>query len=165
MRVLLTGGAGFIGTHIAHALRAAGDEVVVFDREPVTSDAAAICGDVTDLDAMTSSLRGVDAICHQAAKVGLGVDFGDAVGYVTDNDLGTAVLLTAMHAARFRGPLVLASSMVVAYALRGSVGAVSGTDSGSSGDPQSGQGGSYRPASRSFGCRGPAATMPCSSHR
>ena len=113
MRVLLTGGAGFIGTHIAHALRAAGDDVVVFDRDPVSSDGAAILGDVTDLDAMTAALRGVDAVCHQAAKVGLGVDFDDAVGYVTDNDLGTAVLLTAMHAARFRGPLVLASSMVV----------------------------------------------------
>ena len=41
----------------------------------------------------SAALRGVDAVCHQAAKVGLGVDFGDAVDYVRDNDLGTAVLL------------------------------------------------------------------------
>ena len=112
MRVLLTGGAGFIGTHVAHALRAAGDEVVVFDREPVSGDVSSLLGDVTDLDAMTSALSGVDAVCHQAAKVGLGVDFDDALGYVTDNDLGTSVLLTAMHAATCRGPLVLALSSV-----------------------------------------------------
>ncbi len=113
MRVLLTGGAGFIGQHIAAALRAGGDEPVVFDRVRVPGDAAAVIGDVTDLGAVTRALGGVDAVCHQAAKVGLGVDFGDALGYVGDNDLGTAVVLTAMHHIGFTGPLVLASSMVV----------------------------------------------------
>jgi dTDP-L-rhamnose 4-epimerase len=58
-------------------------------------------------------MRGVDAISHQAAKVGLGVRFGDIASYVADNDLGTAVLLREMDAAGFRGRLVLASSMVV----------------------------------------------------
>lgn len=110
MRVLLTGGAGFVGSHIADALRADGDEVVVFDRARVEGG---IVGDVTDADAVMDALAGVDAICHQAAKVGLGVDFGDAPGYATDNDLGTAVLLRALHDAGFGGPLVLASSMVV----------------------------------------------------
>lgn len=113
MRVLLTGGAGFIGTHVAHAIRTAGDEVVVFDRVRVPDDSAAIVGDVTDLAAVTAALDGVDAVCHQAAKVGLGVDFGDAVGYVSDNDLGTATVLTALHERAFAGPFVLASSMVV----------------------------------------------------
>lgn len=113
MRVLLTGGAGFIGTHIAEVLRDGDDEVVVFDRAPMVGDASALLGDVTDLDAVQDALRGIDAVCHQAAKVGLGVDFGDAVGYVSDNDLGTAVLLTALHHVGFAGPLVLASSMVV----------------------------------------------------
>ena len=113
MKVLLTGGAGFIGTHVAHALRAAGDEVVVFDRVRVADDPAAIVGDVTDLVAVIAALDGVDAVCHQAAKVGLGVDFGDAVGYVSDNDLGTATVLTALHYCGFAGPFVLASSMVV----------------------------------------------------
>ncbi|MEO6467771.1 MAG: NAD(P)-dependent oxidoreductase, partial [Acidimicrobiia bacterium] len=90
MRILLTGGAGFIGTHVADAIRTAGDEVVTFDRVRVADDPRSIVGDVTDLAAVTAALDGVDAVCHQAAKVGLGVDFGDAVGYVSDNDLGTA---------------------------------------------------------------------------
>lgn len=110
---MLTGGAGFIGTHVAEVLRTGNDDVVVFDRDPVPGDRSALLGDVTDLDAVRDALRGVDAVCHQAAKVGLGVDFGDAVGYVSDNDLGTAVLLTALHDIGFAGPLVLASSMVV----------------------------------------------------
>lgn len=121
MRVLLTGGAGFIGTHIGTALRADGHDVVVFDRaeplaEPLAGPAVdpdAVVGDVTDLDALDAALAGADAVCHQAAKVGLGVDFNDAIGYVTDNDLGMATLLTSMHRAQFRGPCVLASSMVV----------------------------------------------------
>ena len=113
MRVLLTGGAGFIGSHVAEALRSAGDEVVVLDRDPVPGDSDARVGDVTDARTVAAALVGVDAVCHQAAKVGLGVDFADAVGYVTDNDLGTAVLLTALHDAKFRGAFVMASSMVV----------------------------------------------------
>jgi dTDP-L-rhamnose 4-epimerase len=52
-------------------------------------------------------------VCHQAAKVGLGVDFADTTAYVSHNGLGTAVLLEALHAQRFRGRIVLASSMVV----------------------------------------------------
>ncbi|MYT09141.1 MULTISPECIES: NAD-dependent epimerase/dehydratase family protein, partial [Streptomyces] len=58
------------------------------------------------------ALGGVDAVCHQAAMVGLGVDFADAPGYVSHNDLGTAVLLAAMAEAGVRR-LVLAGSMVV----------------------------------------------------
>jgi dTDP-L-rhamnose 4-epimerase len=57
-------------------------------------------------------LDGVDVVCHQAAKVGLGVDFDDAPDYVNSNETGTAVLLAAM-ARRSLGRLVLASSMVV----------------------------------------------------
>ena len=113
MRVLLTGGAGFIGTHVAEALRTAGDDVVVFDRVRVAHDPTAVVGDVSDLPAVAAAMDGIDAVCHQAAKVGLGVDFGDAVGYVSDNDLGTATVLTALHECGFAGPFVLASSMVV----------------------------------------------------
>jgi len=112
VRVLVTGGAGFIGGHVVAALRAAGDEPVVLDRRAEPRPGA-IVGDVTDPDVAAAALLGVDAVCHQAAKVGLGVDFADAAGYVTDNDLGTAVLLRAMHDTAFRGPFVLASSMVV----------------------------------------------------
>jgi dTDP-L-rhamnose 4-epimerase len=110
MRILLTGAAGFVGTHVATALRGAGHDVVGLDRVPAPG---ALVGDVTDLDAMRRAVVGVDAVCHQAAKVGLGVDFRDATGYATDNDLGTATLLRALHESHFAGPFVLASSMVV----------------------------------------------------
>ncbi|AMW13723.1 NAD-dependent dehydratase [Streptomyces qaidamensis] len=106
MRVLVTGGAGFIGSHVVSALRERGHEAVVFD---VREDPAA---DVRDTAAVRRALAGVDAVCHQAAKVGLGDGVADAADYVSHNDLGTAVLLAAMAEAGVRA-LVLAGSMVV----------------------------------------------------
>ncbi|MFJ9098460.1 NAD-dependent epimerase/dehydratase family protein [Streptomyces sp. NPDC102405] len=106
MRVLVTGSAGFIGSQIVEALVAHGHEPVLYD---VRADPAS---DVRDADAVRRALTGVDAVCHQAAMVGLGVDFADAPEYVSHNDLGTAVLLAAMAAAGVRR-LVLAGSMVV----------------------------------------------------
>ncbi|QUC57297.1 NAD-dependent epimerase/dehydratase family protein [Streptomyces sp. A2-16] len=106
MRVLVTGGAGFIGSRIVEALVAHGHEPVLYD---VRADPAS---DVRDPDAVRRALKGVDAVCHQAAMVGLGVDFADAPAYVSHNDLGTAVLLAAMAGAGVRR-LVLAGSMVV----------------------------------------------------
>ena len=53
-------------------------------------------GDVRDAQTVDDALRGVSAVCHLAAMVGLGVDFGDAPLYAGCNDLGTAVLLAAM---------------------------------------------------------------------
>ncbi|MFI6855645.1 NAD-dependent epimerase/dehydratase family protein [Streptomyces sp. NPDC050416] len=106
MRVLVTGGAGFIGSHVVAALRERGHEAVVFD---VREDAA---DDVRDPAAVGRALAGVDAVCHQAAKVGLGDGVADAAEYVSHNDLGTAVLLAAMAEAGVRR-LVLAGSMVV----------------------------------------------------
>ncbi|MEV2232145.1 NAD-dependent epimerase/dehydratase family protein [Streptomyces phaeochromogenes] len=106
MRVLVTGGAGFIGSHVVEALRARGHEPVVFD---VRDDPEA---DVRDPEAVARALAGVDAVCHQAAMVGLGTGFADAAEYVSRNDLGTAVLLTAMAEKGVRR-LVLAGSMVV----------------------------------------------------
>lgn len=106
MRVLVTGGAGFIGSHIVEALKAHGHEPVVYDVRP---DAES---DVRNPYAVRQALTGVDAVCHQAAMVGLGAGFADATEYVSRNDLGTAVLLTAMADAGVRR-LVLAGSMVV----------------------------------------------------
>ena len=60
-----------------------------------------------------AALVGVDAVCHQAAKVGLGVDFQDAPDYVDSNEHGTAVLLAAMDRAGV-DRLVVASSMAYA---------------------------------------------------
>lgn len=104
--MLVTGGAGFIGSHVVTALRARGHDPVVFD---VRTDPAS---DVRAPDAVRAALNGVDAVCHQAAMVGLGTGFADAPEYVSRNDLGTAVLLTAMAEAGVRR-LVLAGSMVV----------------------------------------------------
>jgi len=120
MRVLVTGGAGFIGSHIVTALRTGGHEPVVLDAllptahavPPPLPDAEWIHADVRDGAALARALRGVDAVCHQAAMVGLGKDFADAPAYVDCNDLGTAVLLAAMAEAGV-GDLVLAGSMVV----------------------------------------------------
>jgi dTDP-L-rhamnose 4-epimerase len=121
--VLVTGGAGFIGSAIVDLLRAEGTEVTVLDNldadahadrpDYLRTDVRYVWADVRDTAAWQQALRGVDAVCHQAGKVGLGVDFGDVLGYVTANDDGWAQGLYAMHHHGFTGPIVLASSMVV----------------------------------------------------
>ncbi|SFC84066.1 NAD-dependent epimerase/dehydratase family protein [Streptomyces aidingensis] len=117
MRVLVTGGAGFIGSHIVEALLAAGHEPAVLDLRPGAPGLPRVPfhrADVRDPDAVRAALAGsgAEAVCHQAAMVGLGKDFADAPGYVGANDLGTAVLLAAMAGLGIRD-LVLAGSMVV----------------------------------------------------
>jgi dTDP-L-rhamnose 4-epimerase len=124
VRVLITGGAGFIGSHVGAACRDAGHELRVLDallpavhprydgRPPGTEDVDLVVGDVRDRDTVDAALDGVDAVCHQAAMVGLGVDVQDMPDYAGINDLGTAVLLAAMARTGI-GRLVLASSMVV----------------------------------------------------
>jgi dTDP-L-rhamnose 4-epimerase len=119
MRVLLTGGAGFIGSHIADLLADRGHDVVLLDNLlPQAHDgvpewtSGLVRGDVQDFALLTRLLPGVDAVCHQAAVVGHGLDPSDAPLYVLNNDHGTAVLLAAMHSTGVKR-LVLASSMVV----------------------------------------------------
>ncbi|MQA12932.1 MAG: NAD-dependent epimerase/dehydratase family protein [Pseudonocardiaceae bacterium] len=124
MRVLVTGGAGFVGSHVADLLAGSGHEVRLLDTllPAAHGDAAGrpeylaghelIDGDVRDPDLLDRALRGVDAVCHQAAMVGLGVGVSDMPEYVSHNDLGTATLLAAMERAGV-AQLVLASSMVV----------------------------------------------------
>jgi dTDP-L-rhamnose 4-epimerase len=115
MRILVTGGGGFIGSHIVDALLADGHDVRVLDSAPahINPDAELIEADVTDPAVTTEAIRDIDAVCHQAAMVGLGLEIGDIADYVRNNDLGTAVLLKALAHARVSGRLVLASSMVV----------------------------------------------------
>ena len=122
-RVLVVGGAGFIGSHVVDDLLAAGSDVRILDvlegeahsgkPDYLADGAEYVWGDVRDSEVVRQALLGVDAVSHQGAKVGLGVDFRDAPDYVSHNSLGTAVLLRAMHGAGFEGRLVLASSMVV----------------------------------------------------
>lgn len=114
MRILVTGGAGFIGSHVVEQLLDLGVFVRVLDLDArVDTSAELVRGDITDPDLVAAAVVGVDAVCHQAARVGLGVDFGDVRGYVASNDTGTAVLLDALWRRAFQGRLVLASSMVV----------------------------------------------------
>jgi dTDP-L-rhamnose 4-epimerase len=116
VKVLVTGGSGFIGSHVVDALIADGHAVVVVDRRPPefpNRSATYVLADMRDPNVWPVVLPGVDAISHQAARVGLGIGFADVIDYVADNDTGTAVLLAALDAAGFGGRLVLASSMVV----------------------------------------------------
>jgi len=123
MRVLVTGGLGFIGSHITDDLVDHGHDVLVIDSlSPAAHAVEPDYGNpeaeyrilaLEDVDTIADLCEGVDAVCHQAARVGLGVDFDDVSAYVTDNDLGTAVLFRALHRVGFSGRLVQASSMVV----------------------------------------------------
>jgi dTDP-L-rhamnose 4-epimerase len=119
VRVLLTGAAGFIGSRVDAALRAAGHEVLAVDvMLPAAHGDGSVLPpscrrvDVRDAGALAPLLAGVDLVCHQAAVVGAGVDAADAPTFGSHNDFGTAVLLAQMFDAGVRR-LVLASSMVV----------------------------------------------------
>jgi dTDP-L-rhamnose 4-epimerase len=123
VRILITGGAGFIGSHVADLLAGQGAEVLLLDALLPQAHGSSgapgwvdrhelVLGDVRDGELLRRLLPGVDAVCHQAAMVGHGVDPSDAPDYASHNDYGTAVLLAAMHAAGVRR-LVLAGSMVI----------------------------------------------------
>lgn len=115
MRILVTGGLGFIGRRISVAALEGMHHVRLIDLTPTlpsNSPVEVVHGSVTDPDAVDEALDGIDVVCHQAAKVGLGVDLQDMPDYVANNDFGTAVLLAGMTR-RGIDRLVLASSMVI----------------------------------------------------
>ena len=122
-KVLITGGAGFIGSHVADELLAHGLEVRVLDtlaaqvhgdsgRRPDYLDpqVEVMVGDVTDRDVLCRALQGVDAVYHFAAAVGVGQSMYEVAHYTRVNNLGTAVLLEALIAKPVER-LVIASSM------------------------------------------------------
>jgi dTDP-L-rhamnose 4-epimerase len=122
-QVLITGGAGFIGSHLADELIAHGYRVRVLDklaaqvhgegvRRPDYLDERVelMVGDITDRDTLACALQGVDAVYHFAAAVGVGQSMYEMAHYTEVNNLGTAVLLEALIAAPVKR-LVLASSM------------------------------------------------------
>jgi dTDP-L-rhamnose 4-epimerase len=121
--ILITGGAGFIGSHLARALLRRGDRVRVLDslieqvhpngRPTTLADGAELIeSDVRDAIAVARAVRGVDKVVHLAAEVGVGQSMYAIDRYVGVNDYGTAVLFQALidHPVR---RVVVASSMSV----------------------------------------------------
>lgn len=115
MRILVTGGGGFIGSHLAERLVQQDNDVVVLDRHPANrvEGSRLIRADLADRTSTRDAVAGVEVVFHLAARVGLGLNFADAPCYTHDNDLATATLLSALSERGFRGRLVLSSSMVV----------------------------------------------------
>jgi dTDP-L-rhamnose 4-epimerase len=122
--VLITGGAGFIGSHLADELLARGQRVRALDSltpqvhggatrpEYLSAEVELVTGDVRDADALRGALDGVDAVVHLAARVGVGQSMYELAEYTSANSLGTAVLLEALAERPVR-KLVVASSMSI----------------------------------------------------
>lgn len=132
MRVLVTGGAGFVGSFLVEALRREGCEVRIFDNlEPqvhggrienlrglmtpggsFVKGVEVVWGDMRNAAQVEAALKGMDAVVHFASQVGVGQSMYEIVKFVDHNSLGTAVLLEVLaarkHAIR---KLVVASSM------------------------------------------------------
>jgi len=124
--VLVTGGAGFIGSHLVDALVDKGHRVRVLDQlvsqvhgenaapKYVNPAAEFVRGDVCDRAAVDAALEGIDVVYHEAAEVGVGQSMYEIERYVRANDLGTAVVLEAVLARRPQiKKLMVASSMSI----------------------------------------------------
>jgi dTDP-L-rhamnose 4-epimerase len=122
--VLVTGGAGFIGSHLADELLRAGHRVRVLDSlveqvhgesqrpDYLDEDAELIAGDVRNGEVVRGALEGIDSVVHLAARVGVGQSMYEPAEYAAANTAGTGVLLEALldHPVR---KLVVASSMSI----------------------------------------------------
>src|SRR5262249_18573099 len=121
----VTGGAGFVGSHLVDALLAAGHKVRVLDNFTPQVHGAALTGylpqaaelvrgNVQDVSAVHRALEGIEIVFHLAAAVGVGQSMYEIAGYVGANTQGTAVLLQELLHRRSRvQKLILASSMSV----------------------------------------------------
>ena len=124
-QILITGGAGFVGSHLADGLLAAGHSVRVLDDltpqvhgdgqpDYLSPDVELVVGDVRDPNRLREVLRGVDVVYHFAATVGVGQSMYEISRYMSVNTQGTAELLQAMlDAKQTPEKLVVASSMSI----------------------------------------------------
>lgn len=125
-RILITGGAGFVGSHLADGLLATGHEVRILDDltpqvhengerpEYLSQNVELIVGDVRDPNRLREVLRGVDVVFHFAATVGVGQSMYEISRYMSVNTQGTAELLQAMlDAKQMPEKLIVASSMSI----------------------------------------------------
>lgn len=104
-RILITGGAGFIGRHLCRELLSRGHEIRVLDSlieqvhlgggrpDDLPREVELVVADVCDGDAVANALKGIDKVVHLAAEVGVGQSMYEAERYTATNDLGTAVLM------------------------------------------------------------------------
>jgi dTDP-L-rhamnose 4-epimerase len=125
--ILVTGGAGFVGSHIVDALIARGHRVRVLDAlvpqvhgsnaaelKYLPESAEFIRGDVTDIEAWRAALQDVDVVYHEAAEVGVGQSMYEIVRYMHANTLGTAILLELLASGEYEiEKLIVASSMSI----------------------------------------------------
>src|SRR3712207_334849 len=122
--ILITGGAGFIGRHVAHALLRKGHRVRVLDAmieqvhggrarpDGLDRDVEVVIGDVRQETALRKALKGADKVVHLAAEVGVGQSMYAVDRYVSVNDYGTAVLFQQLIERPVRR-VVVASSMSI----------------------------------------------------
>jgi dTDP-L-rhamnose 4-epimerase len=127
MMVLVTGGAGFVGSHLVDELVAQGHDVVVYDSldaqvhlggKPayLAADAEFVMGDVRDRDLLQKCLleKRIEVVFHQAAVVGVGQSMYEIRRYVDVNSVGTATLLDILANSKHHvGKIVVASSMSI----------------------------------------------------
>ena len=124
MKTLVTGGAGFIGTHLVHELVRRGDDVVVLDSleeqvhggatPDLPSSVELIVADVGNREAARRALAGVDRVVHLAAAVGVGQSMYEIARYTERNSMQTAIFLEEVVAQRpLPTRLVVASSMSI----------------------------------------------------
>src|SRR3954454_9319500 len=124
-RILITGGAGFVGSHLADALLAEGHEVRVFDNltpqvhadglpDYLAGEVHFVHGDLRDFDAVRDAIRDIDVIFHFGAAVGVGQSMYEIAHYMGVNTQGTANLLQAILDVEVKlEKMVVASSMAI----------------------------------------------------